>query len=244
MNARMHRFPVPWMRCLLVCGVGVILQASAASPDTTEASAGSGERASKLVGRNIDGENGWRIARLEDLVIDPVQGRIVFAVIQPGSRFRAPSSPLALKMPADQLKSDSRRLRTDMSPDKLDGLPRLEYSLDDLDADVKKRVCEARELLDADLRGSGGEVLGTVEDLIVDLASARVRYAVVNFAPSRFEEGKLVVVQRLRVADGNCAELLVDREQLSAAPAFRDPRFPNLQDEGFLDRIRRLWRSN
>jgi sporulation protein YlmC with PRC-barrel domain len=243
MNARMHRFPVLWMRCLLLCGVGVFLQASAAPPDPTDASAGSGERASKLVGRIIEAENGWRVARLEDLVIDPLQGGIVFAVIQPGSRFRAPSSPLALKMPADQLKSDGRRLQTDLASDKLDRLPRLEYVLDDLDADVKARLCEARELLDADLRGPGGEVLGTVEDLIVDLASARVRFAVVNFAPSRFEEGKLVAVQGLRVADGNCAELLVDREQLSAAPAFRDPRFPNLHDDGFLDRIRRLWRS-
>ncbi len=243
MNARMHRFPVLWMRCLLLCGVGVILQASAAPPDPTAASAGSGERASKLVGRIIEAENGWRVARLEDLVIDPLQGGIVFAVIQPGGRFRAPSSPLALKMPADQLKSDGRRLRTDMASDKMDRLPRLEYALDDLDADVKARLCEARELLDADLRGPGGEVLGTVEDLIVDLASARVRFAVVNFAPSRFEEGKLVAVQRLRVADGNCAELLVDREELSAAPAFRDPRFPNLHDDGLLDRIRRLWRS-
>lgn len=244
MNARTHRFPVRWMRCLLACGIGVTLQAAAAPPDTSVASPDAGERASKLVGRVIEGENGWRIGKLDDLLIDPLEGRIPFAVVLSGSRYTAPSKSLALKMPTDLVKSDGRRLRTDMALDKLEGLPRLENSLDDLDAKVKNRLCEAHELLDADLRGSGGEVLGTVEDLIVDFASARVRYAVVNFAPTRVEEAKLVAVQRLRVPDGNCTELLVDREQLSAAPPFRDPHFPNLHDEGILDRILRTLFGN
>lgn len=105
------------------------------------------------------------------------------------------------------------------------------------------RALRASELIGRDVRGAKGEDVGEIKDLVIDLRSARVRYAVLEFDPGILQAEKLVPVPLDRLRMGRDRDELVynvNREQLERAAVDRRDMHDNLLSDntrmGIIDR--------
>jgi len=109
------------------------------------------------------------------------------------------------------------------------------------------KLVRASQLMDADIRDTQNKDIGEIEDLVVDMNSGRVHYAVVEFERGWFESDKLVALpmNALRPS-GDKGELVFsgDRSRLSQAPSFEKTAWPDLNSpsyRGDLDRYMASW---
>ncbi len=110
------------------------------------------------------------------------------------------------------------------------------------------RMLRGSQLLDADIRDPNSKNVGEVEDLVMDMRTGAVRYAVIDFDQAWTPDDKLVAVpmKALR-ASGDKGELVFagDRSQLERAPAFEKGKWPDLNGgtfRGEIDRSMSSWR--
>ena len=102
------------------------------------------------------------------------------------------------------------------------------------DPDKKyRRVLAAGTLAGDSVQNPAGEELGTLDELMIDLPSGRIAYAVVSFGGVLGMGNKLFAVpwSALRVdEDEKCLILDVDRITLESAPGFDKSDWPNMAD--------------
>ena len=88
----------------------------------------------------------------------------------------------------------------------------------------------ASRLIGMYVRNPANEKMGQIKDLIVDLDSARVHYAVLEFEGQVFVSKKLFVYPLTAfkpAADGEHMILAVEKGKLAAAPGFSSDQWPN-----------------
>ena len=93
------------------------------------------------------------------------------------------------------------------------------------------RDARASRIIGRDVLGSGGEKLGRVDDLIVDMPTGRLQYAVLSFGGVAGLGDKLFAypVNAFRTAaDSDDLTLNVDKERLRNSPGFDKARWPGL----------------
>jgi len=98
------------------------------------------------------------------------------------------------------------------------------------------RVLTAAALVGDRVRNSQGEDLGRIEEIMIDLATGRVAYAVLSFGGFIGIGDKLFAVpwNALRVDEGECEFVLeVDRGTLENAPGFDKNNWPDMADGTF-----------
>jgi len=86
------------------------------------------------------------------------------------------------------------------------------------------------------VKNAAGEDLGKIEDLMVDLDSGRIAYAVLSFGGFLKMGNKLFAVpwQALQVDTANKQFILnVDKRVLENAPGFDKDNWPNMADPTF-----------
>ena len=112
------------------------------------------------------------------------------------------------------------------------------------------RLLRGSQLVDADIRDPQARNVGEVEDLVVDVRTGTVRYAVVDFDQAWTPDDKLVAVpmKALR-ASGDKGELVFagDRSQLERAPSFEKGKWPDLNAaayRGEVDRYVGSWSAS
>lgn len=91
----------------------------------------------------------------------------------------------------------------------------------------------ATSLIGDNIKNSQGESLGDLKDLMIDLGTGNVGYAVVAFGGILGMGEKLFAVpwKALRVDHPNeCLILDVPKERLKDAPGFEKDNWPNLSD--------------
>jgi len=102
------------------------------------------------------------------------------------------------------------------------------------DPDKKYRRVLAASTLEGDsVKNSAGENLGKVDEIMVDIQSGRVAYAVVSFGGILRMGNKLFAVpwSALRVdEDDKCFILDVDKQTLETAPGFDKDNWPDMAD--------------
>jgi sporulation protein YlmC with PRC-barrel domain len=109
------------------------------------------------------------------------------------------------------------------------------------------RLVRASELLDADIRDAKSADVGEIEDLVVDVRNAQIRYAVVEFDRAWSMDDKLVAVPMTSLKpSGDSGELRFsgDREQIKNAPAFAKSSWPDLNEDRYrsnMDRYLSGW---
>src|SRR5712671_249491 len=92
----------------------------------------SGLHASKLIGAEVKSNNGEKLGKLEDIVIDPQTGRATFAVIGKGGILKLGEK--RLPVPWQALRVDSQKqLTLNMDKDRLGTAPTFQSSASDLD---------------------------------------------------------------------------------------------------------------
>lgn len=89
-----------------------------------------------------------------------------------------------------------------------------------------------------------GDNLGAVRDLMIDVASGRVLYAVLEFAGHRGAGDKLFAVPWLALtmdADNRCFILNVDKRRLKDAPGFDRECWPTTTHAEWVDEVHRFY---
>jgi sporulation protein YlmC with PRC-barrel domain len=98
------------------------------------------------------------------------------------------------------------------------------------------RVLSSSTICSDHVRNSAGEDLGKIEDLMVDLESGRIAYAVLSFGGFLKMGNKLFAVpwQALKVDTANHQFILnVDKRVLETASGFDKDNWPDMADPKF-----------
>jgi sporulation protein YlmC with PRC-barrel domain len=206
-------------------------------------------RGSKLVGRNVQDVQGKNIGEIEDVIVDANSGRVHYAVLgfDPGwfKSEKLYTFPLSQFRPGNDrndrlvLNVDKERLKNapgfadDKWPDwnvaeTRRGIDQYHGSRAQQQA-ANTRFVRLSKLLDADVESADGNDIGDIEDVVVNLQTGQVRYAVIDFDPGWFKSEKLVALPMgafQAAKDDDDLVIKVDKAKLANAPAFDRDRWP------------------
>jgi sporulation protein YlmC with PRC-barrel domain len=107
-----------------------------------------------------------------------------------------------------------------------------------------RRVLSASTLAGDPVKNSAGEDLGKVDEIMIDLPSGRVAYAVLSFGGILRIGNKLFAIpwDALRLdEDQKCFILDVDKATLESAPGFDKDNWPDMADPGWGAQIHRYY---
>ena len=225
--------------------------ASGAASDRNAASAVHDMRLSKLIGMDVGNSAGKEIGEIRDIVVDANNGQVRYAVVEHGgflgmgqdfytyplSKFRVGDQrgDLVLNVSEEQLKK-SPGFKRDQWPDwnKSDYGGNVDRYYGETGRAQSAGYVRGSKLLDADLRAKGGEDIGNVEDVVVNVSNGKVSYVVVEFDPGWITPGKLVALPmrafdpvRDRGLFGDDLLLNVDKSRVQNAPAFARDQWPD-----------------
>lgn len=99
-----------------------------------------------------------------------------------------------------------------------------------------RRVLAASTLEGDSVRNAAGEDLGKVDEIMIDILSAQVAYAVLSFGGILGMGNKLFAVPWKALAvdeDEKCFILNVDKRKLETAPGFDKDNWPDMADTGW-----------
>jgi sporulation protein YlmC with PRC-barrel domain len=209
-------------------------------------------RLSKLIGIDVHNAAGKDIGEINDVIIDANNGRVHYAVLAFGGFMGMGEKLFAYPLTSFKLSDRDNRMILDVSEDKLKSSPGFERNkwpdwndatyrgeIDQRYGVKDERVGTARfvrgsQLLDAEVRAKGGEDIGDVEDVVVNVRNGKVSYAVIDFDPGWFADDKLVALpmqafdtSRRDKALGNDLVVNVDKSRLQNAPAFSRNEWPD-----------------
>jgi sporulation protein YlmC with PRC-barrel domain len=108
----------------------------------------------------------------------------------------------------------------------------------------KRRVLGAGTLTGDSVRNNAGEDLGKIEEIMIDLESGRVAYAVLSFGGFLGIGDKLFMVPwGSLTVDQSAHQFVLDvsREQLEKAPGFDKNNWPDMADAGYGKSIDAFW---
>ena len=103
-----------------------------------------------------------------------------------------------------------------------------------------RRVLAASTLAGDKVRNAAGEDLGKVDEIMIDIPTGRVAYAVVSFGGFMRMGNKLFAIPWSALAvdeDEKCFILDVDRQTLETAPGFDKNNWPDMEDETFRTQV-------
>ena len=109
-----------------------------------------------------------------------------------------------------------------------------------------RRVLSAATLAGDAVRNRAGEDLGKVDELMVDIPSGRIAYAVLSFGGFLGMGNKLFAVpwNALQVdEDEHCFILDMDKRTLEAAPGFDKDNWPDMADTAWGSEIFRYYNT-
>jgi sporulation protein YlmC with PRC-barrel domain len=206
-------------------------------------------RGSRLVGKNVQDTQGKNIGEIKDVIVDATNGRVHYAVLgfDPGwfKSEKLYAFPLSQFRPGDD-RGD--RLVLNVTKERLQNAPGFQddkwpdWNRADARGAIDQyhgtragaeaanaRFVRLSKLLDADVETANGDDVGDVEDVVVNLQTGQVRYAVIDFDPGFFKAEKLVALPMgafQAAKDDDDLIVKVDKAKLANAPAFDRNRWP------------------
>lgn len=170
----------------------------------SQSGAGVDIRANRIIGTHVRNPQGQDLGEIEDLVVDTASGKVRYAVLSFGGfldigdkLFAFPLSEFSRSAQGGELVLDVDRQRLQSMPgfDRggwLDWNDRATLSRVDRNFTPQSRASQgskassrdlvsARRLMGRDVHERGGEEIGEIEDLLVNLDSGNVRYAVFEY---------------------------------------------------------------
>lgn len=103
-----------------------------------------------------------------------------------------------------------------------------------------RRVLAASTLTGNRVRNFPGDALGTIDEIMLDIPSGKIAYAVLSFGGVLGIGNKLFAVPWNALAvdeDDKCFTLDVDRKKLESAPGFDKDNWPDMTDTGWESKI-------
>ncbi|NIM39882.1 MAG: hypothetical protein GTN84_01785 [Hydrogenophaga sp.] len=220
-------------------------------------------RASRIVGMDVHNMQGRDLGEINDLMIDVNNQRVHYAILGFGGFMGLGEKLFAY--PVRSLRSSGDRLLLDVRQDVLERAPGFERAnwpdwndtryREQVDRHFgpgvalerprhAQRLMRASDLIGMDVNGLQGDDAGEVEDLVVNLGSAKVRYAVLDFDEAWSADDRMVPLPlatlRLPAREDQDATLQVPRDKLDLASAFDEGDWPDLNDRQYRDDLDRL----
>lgn len=233
--------------------------ASATVSTASEASTrpqGRDQRATQLIGKDVRNAQGEDLGRIEDLIVDVANDRLVYAILSFGGvlglgdkLFAYPveffdnaggSDKLVLKVAKEALKDapgfDRQRWPDFGQRTYRDQIERYFGTSTPASPRIApgQRLTRATTLLDKDVKDRQGREVGEIEDMVVNITSGRVRYVVLDFDKAWSPNDKLVSLPMKALivprTVKNDLVLNVDTGRMDATGGFDDDRWPDLND--------------
>lgn len=237
---------------------------SATSPQSSKAAASAKTqqtamdmRASKLMGKEVKNAKGENLGEIKDLMVDMKTGQVPYAVLSfggiaglgdklfayPVSSFKASAKgdDLLLNVDQDRLKN-APGFDKDNWPDWTDNKYRSEVdryhtSPGSKAAAASSGLMRASAVLGKDVNDRQGKDAGEIEDLVVNLGSGKVHYAVLDFDKEWSPDDKLVALplKAFTVPSDPKDKLVLNasRESVKNAKAFDENQWADLNKPEF-----------
>jgi sporulation protein YlmC with PRC-barrel domain len=216
-------------------------------------------RASKVIGKDVRDIQGKRIGEVQDLVVDISHDRIQYVVLSfggvmgvgdklfafPLSSFRNPttSDDLVLQVAKESLKKApgfDRAKWPDFGDKTYSEQINAYFNTGTSTAPAiapDQRLVRASKLIGKDINDTAGKDAGEIEDLVVDVTSAKVRYVVVDFDKAWSPDDKLLALPLKALtfpakADADLV-LNVPRDKLEMAKGFDEKAWPDINEAGW-----------
>lgn len=219
-------------------------------------------RASKVIGMKVRNAQDESLGKIDDLIVDVHNGRVAYAVLSSGGALgvgqKLCAYPLALFQPAAG-RSDELVLNVDK--DKLNNAPGFErkhwpdWNKDSYRGDVdrhfgpmvvaqslpKQRLERASELIGRDVDDANDHKAGELADLVVNIGTAQLHYAVLDFDKS-WTTGDRLMPLSMRTLDfpekrNQHLKLNLAKSDLDMAYAFNARKWPDVGDPAYRQRI-------
>jgi sporulation protein YlmC with PRC-barrel domain len=206
-------------------------------------------RASKLIGKDVRNADGESLGEIKDLMVDLKGERVHYAVLSFGGALGLGDKLFAYPVSAFHAGAGKDDLVLNVSKEKLKDAPGFdkdtwpEWSKDNYRRDVdryhgyKTRVASAQlmrasKLIGKNVDDRAGKDAGKINDLVVNLGTGRVRYAVLEFDKAWSLNDKLVALpmRAFTVPGDSDKDLVVNvsRERISMAHTFDKNNWPDL----------------
>jgi sporulation protein YlmC with PRC-barrel domain len=216
--------------------------------------------ASRLIGMEVQNRQGEALGEVIDLIVDTSSEEVEYAILSFGGVMNLGDKLFAY--PLEQFDRtgarDQDKLTLNVSAERLESAPGFDRSLwpdfdrseyrdqieryyGTLPASSDTRYVRVSQMLDGDVKDTGGNDIGDIHDVAIDMVSGSVHYVVLEFEDDWASRGELVAMpmQALRSEDADGTDLVYEasRTELSQAPAFERDRWPDIvgSDEFHLD---------
>ena len=256
--------------CTAIAAAGMSLMAgNAQTPVTgttaTRAAAGnplsSAERAADLYGREIVGSDNQNLGKVDNVVVDLESEHMLYVVVS-GSRAKVAVVPQVFGA------SSGKTLRANIDKQKLDNAPQFTSDLDKpgqlgqasfvyrvyqyfganawwkgsapADQGSFHNVHKLNELIGMNVEDVNNQSIGKISNVVVDMPSGRILYAVFAPASSLNLGSNLYAMPSDAFTLGSDQKHLVtgiDRQKLASAPHFTKNNWPNINDSAFASQV-------
>jgi sporulation protein YlmC with PRC-barrel domain len=214
-------------------------------------------RASKIIGKNVENAQGENLGEVKDLIVDLRNQRIHYAVLGFGGALGLGDKLFAYPISSFKQGGDNDKLVLNVDKEKLKSAPGFDKDKwpdwsdkgyrRDVDRYFKsdaaraaphsERFVRASDLIGKNIDDRNGKDAGEIEDLVVNMSSGRVSYAVVDFDKSWSPDDKLLPMPLAALtfptARNKDAVLNVDRDRLDMARGFDEKNWPDLNTAEF-----------
>jgi sporulation protein YlmC with PRC-barrel domain len=212
-------------------------------------------RASQLMGKNVENPKGENLGEIKDLVIDVNNERVFYAILEFGGflglgeklfaypvRYFNPTSAntdkLVLNVDKEKLKAAPGFAR-DSWPDWLTYGKKVDQYYGEtvkLKPVANQKLIRASELIGKDVDDRVGKDMGEIDDLVINMNTSKIQYAVLEFDQSWNLNDKLISLP-LRsftyVADNQDLMLNLDKESIDTKRAYQKDSWPDINDENY-----------
>ena len=227
-------------------------------------------RASKIIGMNVyDRQGNDKLGTVKDVLIDPSANRVEYAVLSTtkaagmGDRYvgvpwtefteTQDGKDLAIKTDKDRL-AQAPSFTGDRWPDQADRSfwdkvsSYFGGSASNASSEAAREMHLVRgsQLLKQAVENPQSQRLGTIQDLVYDVSSGRVRYAVLGEGGVLGLGEKYVAIplNAFRFSDDNSKLVLnADKDRLAQAPGFDKNNWPDVANRQFDQQVTNYWGS-
>ncbi len=212
-------------------------------------------RASQLLGKNVENTQGENLGEIKDLVIDVNNERVFYAILEFGGFLGLGEKLFAYPVRSfNQTSADTDKLVLNVDKEKLKAAPGfardswpdwLTYGKQvdkyygetvKLKPMANQRLVRASELIGKDVNDRMGKDMGEIDDMVVNMNSGRIHYAVLEFDQSWNLNDKLISLP-LRsfnyVAGDQDLMINIDRDSIDTKRAYQKDSWPDINDHNY-----------
>ncbi|AKJ27507.1 hypothetical protein AAW51_0816 [Caldimonas brevitalea] len=219
-------------------------------------------RVSQLIGKRVHNPRGENLGEIKDLIIDVTHQRVHYAVLSFGGILGVGNKLFAYPVTLFSPVGREDELLLDMPRDKLKAAPGFDqekwpnWGDRTYRSEIERhfgaaatpqnlpnqRLVRASQLVGKDVDDATGRDAGEIEDVVVNLGTGRVRYAVLDFDKAWSPQDRLLAVPLRAFAfptSDRDLVLNVPRDQLDMSTGFDENRWPDLNDPAYVRNVDR-----